>query len=198
MKWSVISKEILYSGFFRLVGFELKHDLFEGGDSPVLRRELLDRGRAAAVLPYDPLRDEVVLIEQFRIGAGDDPSGPWVIEIIAGLQEVEESAEQVIHREAEEEAGCKVSDLISIHQYYSSPGSSNEQIHIYFARTETVGLGGIHGIDEEGEDIRVHVVSSDTAFEWLDTGRIDSALPIIALQWFRLNRDRIRRQWLAE
>jgi len=198
MKWSVISKKLLYSGFFKLSRFELKHDLFEGGQSPVLTRELLDRYHAAAVLPYDPVRDELVLIEQFRIGAGEDPSGPWLIEIIAGLREPDESAEQLIHREAKEEAGCTVSEIIPVHHYYSSPGSSNEQIQIYFARTDTAGLGGVHGIDEEGEDIRVHVVSSDTAFDWLDQGRIDSALPIIALQWFRLNRDNIRRQWLEE
>ena len=196
MKWSVISRKLVYSGFFRLSVFELTHDLFEGGESPVLSRELIDRHQAAAVLPYDPVRDEVVLIEQFRIGAGDDDSGPWLIEIIAGLREPGESAEELIHREAAEEAGCKLSECVPVHRYYSSPGSSNEQIQIYFARTDTTGLGGIHGIDEEGEDIRVHVVSSDTAFEWLDRGRIDSAVPIIALQWFRLNRDRIREQWL--
>ena len=196
MKWSVISNKLRYSGFFKLTALELKHDLFDGGESPAITRELLDRGFAAAVLPYDPVRDEVVLIEQFRIGAGDDPSGPWLIEIIAGLQEPDETAEEVIHREAVEEAGCTVSNLVPIHHYYSSPGSSNEQVKIYFARTETSSLGGIHGIDEEGEDIRVHVVSSDTAFDWLDQGRIDSALPIIALQWFRLNRDKIRKQWL--
>jgi ADP-ribose pyrophosphatase len=197
MKWSVINKRSLYSGFFKLTGYELKHDLFEGGVSPVLSREMLDRGHAVAVLPYDPLRDEVVLIEQFRIGAGNDPTGPWLIEIIAGLQEQGESAEEVIHREAQEEAGCEISNLIPVHRYYSSPGSSNEQIHIYFARTDTADLGGIHGIDDEGEDIRVHIVGSDQAFKWLDQGRIDSALPIIALQWFRLNRDEIRKQWLA-
>jgi ADP-ribose pyrophosphatase len=198
MKWSVINKKSLYRGFFKLTGYELKHDLFEGGESPVLSREMLDRGHAVAVLPYDPARDEVVLIEQFRIGAGNDPAGPWLIEIIAGLQEQEESAEEVIHREAQEEAGCEISNLIPVYRYYSSPGSSNEQIHIYFARTETAGLGGIHGIDDEGEDIRVHIVSSEQAFKWLDQGRIDSALPIIALQWFRLNRDEIRKQWLAK
>lgn len=198
MKWSVISKKLLYSGFFKLSRFELKHDLFEGGQSPVLTRELLDRYHAAAVLPYDPVRDQLVLIEQFRIGAGEDPCGPWLIEIIAGLREPNESAEQLIHREAEEEAGCTVSEIIPVHHYYSSPGSSNEQIQIYFARTDTSGLGGIHGIDEEGEDIRVHVISSDTAFEWLDQGCINSALPIIALQWFRLNREDIRKMWLEE
>lgn len=198
MKWSVINKKTLYSGFFKLTGYELKHDLFEGGESPVLTRELLDRGHAVAVLPYDPVRDEVVLIEQFRIGAGNDPAGPWLIEIIAGLQEQDESEEEVIHREAQEEAGCEISNLIPVHHYYSSPGSSNEQIHIYFARTDTTELGGVHGIDDEGEDIRVHIVNSEQAFKWLDQGRIDSALPIIALQWFKLNRDAIRKQWLAK
>lgn len=198
MKWSVIDKKRLYSGFFKLTEYKLKHDLFEGGESPTLVRELLFRHHAAAVLPYDPVRDEVVLIEQFRIGATDDPSGPWLIEIIAGLREPDETAEELIHREAMEEAGCEVSDLMPVHRYYSSPGSSNEQIEVFFARTDTTGLGGVHGIDDEGEDIRVRVVSSDTAFEWLDQGRIDSAVPIIALQWFRLNRERIRRQWLGE
>jgi ADP-ribose pyrophosphatase len=179
MKWSVVSNKLLYGGFFKLYRFELRHDLFDGGESPVLTRELLDRYHAAAVLPYDPVRDELVLIEQFR-----------------SLIEPGETAEQLVHREAMEEAGCIISDVIPVHHYYSSPGSSNEKIQIYFARTETEGLGGVHGIDEEGEDIRVHVVSSDTALEWLDQGRIDSALPIIALQWFRLNRDRIRKEWL--
>ncbi len=197
MKWSVIDKKELYRGFFKLTEYKLRHDLFDGGESPVLTRELVFRHHAAAVLPYDPVRDAFVLIEQFRIGATDDPSGPWLIEIIAGLREPDETAEELIHREALEEAGCTVSDLIPIHRYYSSPGSSSEQIQIYCARTDASGLGGVHGIDEEGEDIRVHVVSSDTAFNWLDQGRIDSALPIIALQWFRLNRDRIRGQWLG-
>ncbi len=196
MKWSVINTRLLYKGFFSLTEIALRHDLFEGGESPVLIRELLDRHQAAAVLPYDPVRDELVLIEQFRIGAGDDPSGPWLLEIIAGLHEPDETAEQVIYREAIEEADCTITDLIPVHKYYSSPGSSNEQIEIFFARTDTAGLGGTHGIDEEGEDIRVHIVSSDTAFAWLDQGRIDSAVPIIALQWFRLNRESIREQWL--
>ena len=198
MKWSVIDRKLRYSGFFRLSEIKLKHDLFDGGESPVLTRELLDRYHAAAVLPYDPERDDLVLIEQFRIGASEDPTGPWLIEIIAGLIEPGETAEALVKREALEEAGCKIADPVSIHRYYSSPGSCNEQIEIYLARTSTEGLGGIHGIDEEGEDIRVHVVSSATAFEWLDQGRVDSAVPIIALQWFRLNRERIRTEWLRD
>ncbi len=195
MKWSVIKKKIIYQGFFKLSEIKLQHDLFAGGQSPILRRELLDRGQAVAVLPYDPVRDEVVLVEQFRIGAGKDKSGPWLIEIIAGYQEAGESAEDVVHREAHEEAGCEVTDLLAMFRYYSSPGGSDEQVQIFLGRTDSSHIEGIHGLDEEGEDIKVHVISSEQAFDWLDCGRIDSAAPIIALQWFRLNRDRIREQW---
>ena len=195
MKWSVIKKKIIYQGFFKLSEIKLQHELFAGGQSPVLRRELLDRGQAVAVLPYDPVRDEVVLVEQFRIGAGNDKSGPWLIEIIAGYQEAGESAEDVAHREAHEEAGCDVTDLLAMYRYYSSPGGSDEQVQIFLGRTDSSHIEGIHGLDEEGEDIKVHVISSEQAFDWLDNGRIDSAAPIIALQWFRLNRDRIREQW---
>lgn len=196
MKWTVIKKKPLYSGFFKLTGIQLQHELFAGGQSQVLNRELLDRGQAVAVLPYDPVRDEIVLIEQFRIGAGQDATGPWVIEIIAGYQEPGESAEVVATREAVEEAGCTVTDLQSMYHYYSSPGGSNEQIKIFLGRTDSAHINGIHGLDEEGEDIKVHVISSQQAFDWLDNGRIDSAAPIIALQWFRINRETIRKQWL--
>lgn len=196
MKWATIQTNRLYTGFFKLTEILLQHDLFAGGQSPVLRRELLDRGQAVAVLPYDPVTDRLILVEQFRIGAGNGECGPWLIEIIAGYQEADESAEQVVHREALEEAGCEVSGLQQIYHYYSTPGSSNEKIKIYFGRTDSAGIEGIHGLDEEGEDIKVHVVSSAQAFDWLDNGRIDSAMPILALQWFRINRERIRRQWL--
>lgn len=196
MKWSTIKKKLRYAGFFKLTEVELQHDLFAGGQSPVLVREIIDRGHAVAVLPYDPVRDEVILIEQFRIGAGGDSAGPWLIEVIAGYQEPGESAEDVVHREALEEAGCMLSDVELMHKCYSSPGGSNEQVSLFFARTDSSDVGGIHGLDEEGEDIRVHVVPSQQAFEWLDSGRIDSAMPIIAMQWFRLNRERIRKEWL--
>ena len=185
MKWSIVKQRPLYSGFFKLTEFELRHDLFAGGQSPVIRRELLDRHHAAGVLPYDPVRDEVVMVEQFRIGAGEDPSGPWLMEVIAGYREPGEAPEAVVVREAVEEADCVVTDIVPMCRYYSSPGSSNEQIHLYLGRTDVTGVGGVHGLAHEGEDIRVHVASAQTAFEWLDSGRIDNAMAIIALQWFQ-------------
>ncbi len=195
MKWSVVSRQSLFQGFFQLSELRITHQLFAGGESPLLRRELLEKGDAVALLPYDPARDELVLVEQFRIGALDDPSGPWLIEIIAGYQEPHESPESVAVREAMEEAGCHITQLQFIHRYYSTPGGSSEQIHLYFGLTDTSTLGGIHGLEEEGEDIKVRVVSSKTAFEWLDQGKIDSAMPTIALQWFRLHREEIRQRW---
>lgn len=198
MKWSIINKQSLYNGFFKLTQVNLKHDLFAGGESPTIRRELIEKGNAVGVLPYDPIRDEIVLVEQFRIGAAaaEANSNPWVLEIIAGYQEPDESPEEVVCREAIEEAGCEISALESMYRFYTSPGGSSEQVEIFFARTDTSHVNGIHGLDEEGEDIKVHVISSLQAFEWLDSGRIDSAMPIIALQWFRANRERIRGLWL--
>jgi ADP-ribose pyrophosphatase len=196
MKWSVIQKKLRYSGFYKLTEVKLQHELFAGGESPVLTRELLDRHQAVAVLPYNPETDEVILIEQFRVGAVNDETGPWLVEVIAGFREGGETAEEVVHREACEEAGCRVSDLIPMHHYYSSPGGSDEKIQLYLGRVRSLSDETIHGLPEEGEDIKVHIVSSQQAFKWLDSGKIDSATPIIALQWLRHNRERIRQQWL--
>lgn len=200
MKWSILKQRTLYQGFFKLTENEIQHELFAGGDCPVIRREMLDRHHAAGVLPYDPVRDEVVMVEQFRIGAaGQRSEGPWLIEVIAGYREQGEEPQAVVEREAIEEANCRVTDIEPICRYYSSPGSSNEQIHLFVGRCESKGLGGAHGLGlaHEGEDIRVHVLSSQTAFEWLDNGRIDNAMAIISLQWFRLNRESLRCRWLS-
>ena len=198
MKWSVVNRKTLFKGFFQLSELKITHQLFAGGERPLLRRELLEKGDAVALLPYDPVRDELVLVEQFRIGALDDLSGPWLIEIIAGYQEPHESPESVAVREAMEETGCHIAQLQFVQRYYSTPGGSSERIHLYFGFTDTSAVGGVHGLEEEGEDIKVRVVSSKTAFEWLDKGKIDSAIPTIALQWFRLHREEIRRKWSGD
>lgn len=187
--------EVCYQGFFRLERYRLRHRLYEGGMSPLLTRELFERGHAAAVLPYDPLRDEVVLLEQFRIGALQAPGGPWLLEIVAGIIEPGESAVEVVERELQEEAGCGLQALEPICEYLVSPGGTSERISLYCARVDSRGLGGIHGLAEEGEDIRVSVVSYAEALDWLAQGRINSASPIIALQWLQLQRERLRRQW---
>ena len=188
----IVDQECAYDGYFKIIRYRLVHRLFAGGDSVELSREIFERGRAVAVLPYDPRRDQVVLVEQFRPGAlGVDPD-PWLIETIAGIVEPGEDLEDVARREAKEEAGLELADLEPVTRYFASPGGSTETVDLFFARVDTAEIGGVFGLADEGEDIKVHVVEFGRALTWLDEGRIKVATTIIALQWLRLNRDRLR------
>lgn len=195
MKWEILHRSTLYRGFFHLERLRLRHLLFAGELGPAIERECVDRGHAVAVLPYDPVRNEVVLIEQFRVGALESPKGPWLMEIIAGLAEPGEEPEAVARREALEEAGCPLGELLHVMDYYSTPGSSSERIGLFIGHADTRELGGIHGLVAEGEDIRVHVAALDEALAMLRHGIVDSAMPIIALQWLALNIADIRLRW---
>ena len=193
-KVEIIRKWATHEGFFRLDKYRLRHELFRGGMSREMSRELFERGHAVAMLPYDPRRDELVLLEQFRIGAIHDPDGPWLTEIVAGMIGPGESAAEVARREAMEEAGCQVADLIPISRYYVSPGGTSETIELYCGIVDASQVQeGIYGLEEENEDIRVFKASFGEAVAWLESGRINSAAPIIALQWLILNRARLRR-----
>ena len=184
-EWKIVEQSPLYQGFFKLLQLKLQHTLFNGGWSDPLQREILHRGHAVGVLPYDPRAQKLLLIEQFRVGALEMIDGPWLIELIAGMIEPGETAEQVARREAIEEAGCALGPLIPVCQYLSSPGSSSETITLYCAEANLSQIGGIHGVTEDGEDICAHVISYDTAWQWLDSGKINTAMTLIALQWFR-------------
>lgn len=193
----VIEKTVCYQGFFRLEKYHLRHRLFSGDWSPLLTREMFERGHAAAVLPYDPVRDEIVLIEQFRPGAIDAPGGPWLMEIVAGMIETGETAETVVKRESIEESGCVITDLIPLYDFLVSPGGTTERIALFCGRTDATTADGVHGVTEEGEDIKVHVVTFDTAMALLKSEKITAASAIIALQWLALNRDDVRARWLT-
>ena len=153
------------------------------------------RHDAVCVLPYDPQRDSVVLIEQFRVGALDKSRNPWLLELVAGLIDKDEQPEEVARREAMEEAGLTLGALWPLSVYYPSPGGSDERVHLFVGRCDSVGAGGIHGLEEEGEDIRVHVLSFEDALARVRDGRIDNAASIMALQWLALNRDEVRGLW---
>lgn len=191
----ISERRVVYDGFWRVEELRLRHGLFAGGLSEPLTRELAHRGHAVGVLPYDPGRDRVILVEQFRIGALDDPREPWLIEIIAGMVEAGETAEDVARREAHEEAGCELGELVPVSRYYSSPGGCSEHTTVFCARVDCEGIGGIHGEASEGEDIRVHVVDFEEALAMVEAGVIRAAMPIIALQWLALKRERLQARW---
>lgn len=193
----ILERGLCYQGFYRLEKLRLRHRLFAGGMSAPILRESIDKADVVAVLLYDPQTDELVLIEQFRIGARDDPRGPWLLEIVAGLIEPGEHAEEVVRRETQEEAGCAVFDLLHVSTFYGSPAMSSQRVHLYLGRVDSSGVGGIHGLADEGEDIRVVRLPAEQALALVGQGRIDSAWPMIALLWFAGQREAVRVRWLA-
>lgn len=188
----VVARHCLYQGFFRLEKIELRHRLFEGGWSGVMGREVHCRHDAVGVLLYDVERDAVVLVEQFRPGALGDERSPWKLEIVAGLIEDGESVADVARREAREEAGCEVGELIELHRYYPSPGACDEEVTLLCGLVDSRGLGGVHGLPEENEDIRVHVVPFGRAMALLHEGRLDNAMCLIGLHWLNAERASLR------
>ncbi len=190
-RWKLERHSILFEKYFRLEEYSISHELFAGGDSPVFTREIFERGVVVAVLPFDPRRREVVLIEQFRAGAIHDADTPWLVECVAGVIEHGESERQVALRECVEEAGCRIERLEPISRYYVSPGGTTENCTLFCGIVDSDGVGGIHGLAHEHEDIRVFVVGSEEAYAMVRDGRIRSSATIIALQWLELNEKRL-------
>ncbi len=190
----IISKESVFEGFFKMVKYRFKHKLFAGGWSDVVEREMFERGHAAAMLPYDPKTDQVVIIEQIRIGALEHEH-PWQLEIVAGMIDRDESAEEAIRREAEEEAGITVGRVASVTSYYPSSGGCSEKLDVFVGEVDASKAHGIHGLDYEDEDIRVHVLSREQAYQWVKDGIFENGASIIALQWLQLNHQELRSQW---
>jgi ADP-ribose pyrophosphatase len=195
-EFKIINKEILYSGFFRMEKYCLKHTLYGGGWSAEINRELFVRGSCVAVLLYDPERDKVVLIEQFRAGAILNPDRAWLVEIVAGAIEENETAKEVAYRESIEEAGCDIQELIVINEFYTTPGGASERITLFCGKIDSSKVGGIHGLDHEDEDIWVRTVDFDEAYRMVENNEIESAIPIIAIQWLALNKEKILQKWL--
>lgn len=196
-EFQVLKRASLFEGFFRLDRYQLRHTLFGGGWSAPLERECVHKGAAAAVLLYDPDADALVFVEQFRVGAMDEAS-PWLTELVAGYVEPGERPEQVARREAREEADCELLEVIPILNYLVSPGGFDQTMHLFCARVRAPASGGIHGLPEEGEDIRVEVVPAEEALAWLEQGLVLSAAPVIALQWFARHRDELRANWSTD
>ena|SRR3990167_6687211 len=193
--YQIVNREVLYQGFFRLVRNHIRHVKFDNTWTVEFTREILERPSAVGVIPYDPVLDQVILIEQFRSGAMANPESPWLIEVIAGIYQHNDIPAEVIRHEAQEEAGMELLDLYPLYEYFVSPGGSNEHFILYCGRVDASSAGGIFGLADEHEDIRAFPLPLDEAIELMREGKIKTAPAIIALQWLQLNREWLRQLW---
>jgi ADP-ribose pyrophosphatase len=193
--YEIVKRDTLYQGVFRLARYHVRHRKFNNTWTNTFTRELFERPSAAAILPYDPILDRVVLIEQFRTGAIANPQSPWILEVVAGLLDANEAPDEVAIREAEEEADCKILDIYPICEYFVSPGGSNEYLHLYCGRVDASNIGGIYGLENEQEDIRAFSLPFDEAYVLLQEGKIKTPPAIISLQWLQLNREWLKQLW---
>lgn len=193
----LIKEETVYKGHFELKKMYFRHKLFSSEMSGEIVRELLIKGAAAALIAYDPVRDSVVLVEQVRIGAYDPKSdaSPWLLELVAGMVDKgNEDPAEVAIREAQEEAGLVVNQVEHALSIWDSPGGQLERLHLFLGLIDssTVQSGATHGLEEEGEDILVHVVSREQAYQWVCEGKIDNVIAVVGLQWLQLNYQKYR------
>lgn len=192
-----LTKKVRYKGFFSLIEYRFQYRKFDGSISKVISREILERGHAVVLLAYDVKRDKVVLIEQIRIAAIESQDTPWLLELIAGMIDHHgESIEDVARREAKEEAGIEIGRCKPILSYLASPGGLTEKLHILVGEVDSSMAVGIHGLAEEDEDIKVHVVTREQAYLWVEQGIINNAASIIALQWLQLQYQKLQADWL--
>lgn len=193
----VESEETLSDGFLQTKRYRLRHRRFDGGWTPLVLREVCVRGLAVGVLLYDPTADAVVLVEQFRPGAAVGGGPAWLTEIVAGMVKPGERPEDVARREAMEEAGAEVGDLIEICHYYPSPGILSEKVAVYCGRVDSAKVAAFGGLLEEDEDIRITVTPTDAALALLDADKLNNSIAIIALSWLARRRQDLRAQWSA-
>lgn len=193
--YQIIERKRVFQGYFAIDQLTVKHRLFDGSWSNEIQRELFERGSVAAVLLYDPDLQKVILLEQFRVGALASQKSPWMFEIVAGIIEHGESVREVAIREAKEEAGKKITDLIEIGSYFATPGGSSERLTLYCAKVDASDADGIYGLEAEDEDIRVFTMGLEEIKKALDEGIFENATSLIALQWLLLNREKVHKIW---
>jgi len=191
----LVRQETAFQGYFKVVRYFFRHGLAQGGTSGVISREVFERGQAGAVLPYDPQRDEVLLIRQFRAGAYSAGHHPFIWEIVAGILEAGETPEALVRREAIEEAGIAVHDLWPIQHVMLTPGACSESCAIFLGRSDTTNAGGIFGLESESENILVKVFPLDEAMAMVERNEVANVAAVVALQWLALHRDQVRARW---
>lgn len=191
----LLQTEQILDGFFKMNRYRLRHSSFHGGWCAPIVRERIERLAAVSILLYDPVQDMLVFVEQFRIGLMGHVDPPWSIETVSGFCDTEhETPEQVVRREVVEETGCTLLALTPIGEFFVSPGMSVERISLYCGRVDAGEADGIHGLEHEGEEMRVVTMPRAEAVAAL-FDRLDSTSVIIALQWLEANRRQLLDQW---
>jgi ADP-ribose pyrophosphatase len=194
----IVDATNIFERYLRIDTFRFRHRLFSGEWSAVRSYDVLRRGRAVAIVLYDPDCDSVVLVEQFRLPALLAGSSPWQLEAAAGMIDTDETPEAVARRETREETGLTlISEPIVIQRYLPSSGGSDESVVLFCGRADSALAGGVHGLAEEHEDIRVVVKPLSEIEEMLDAGAIESGHTLIALYWLLRHRDRLQQLWAA-
>ena len=185
-----------FARFLRMDVVHFRHRLYSGAWSGERVYDLVRRGDAVAILLYDPEREAVVLVEQYRLAPAYAGMSPWQLETVAGLVDGDEAYEAVARRETREEAGLDpIGELIPIQRYLPSPGHSDESVMLFCGRVDSSGAGGIHGLAEENEDIRVVVKTMAELEAMLDAGQIETGHTLLCAYWLFRHRDRVRRMW---
>ena len=198
----MLSEQRVWDGRFPLDVVRFRHRRFDGAMSGVKTWEVWRRGRAAAVLPYDPVADAVVLIEQFRLPALMARIDPVLVELPAGLCDDGESAETTARRETAEEMGLQVGALRHIASVLLTPGGADEVCAIYAGQVrvpsaDADGIAGHAGVADEHEDIRARVWPADRAIEAALAGRMTNSVTMIGLLWLAMERPALRKEWAA-
>jgi len=198
MKYDVeiLDESLLSEHFFTLKQYKVKHSSFLEGDCPAVVRERLEGKTAVSILLFDPCKDAIVCVEQFRIGLMGISDRSWSIETVSGFCDVaHEKPQEVAAREVTEETGCDLQDLIEVGEFFVSPGSSTERITVFVGCVDSSKVSGVHGLAHEGEEIRPVVIPREAAVSQLFT-ELNSTSIIIALQWLQINLDELNQRWL--
>lgn len=192
---TIIEKSQLYSGYFKMESYKLRYRKFDGSMSNEIVREIFERGNAAAIIPFDPKTESVVLIEQFRVGAINSQHSPWLLEIAAGIVDKGEDSKHTVVRELAEETGLTCDDLTYVSTFLTSPGGTTEEIALYVGKVDASKAHGRHGLAAENEDIRVFAIPLDKAYQLVKEGTICNSIAIIAIQYLMLNRKELVAKW---
>jgi len=186
-KFKIINKKNIYSGFFKMNEVTIRYKKYDNSWSNNIKRELFGGAQVSAVLPFDPKKKEIILIQQFRPGTIGRDLDNYLDEIVAGIIDQGEDPRTTAKRECLEETGCDVKKLIPIQGYFPAPGSSESFYHLFLAEVETFTGERIMGLKSENEDILVKSYKISEVKKKLEKGEILNGLALIALQWFFLN-----------